>query len=156
MTHLYTRGCEYAIRALLALVADPDRRMTVPEFCERAEIPEPFTRKMVQQLARAGILLSKRGPGGGFELGRSADEISLMDVVIAIDERPRTDQCVIGRAECNDRNPCPLHDAWAPIKAASIRMLETQTLAKLAPSTSPPATSRARGASTRRISRSKP
>lgn len=132
LTHLYTRGCEYAIRALSALVSEPDRLMTVPEFCEKAHIPEAFTRKMLQKLVRAGILDSRRGPGGGFALGRDPKQITLMDVVVAIEDGPRTDQCVLGYEHCSDRNPCALHHAWAPIKLASIRMLNTQTIANLA------------------------
>ncbi|MCA8959661.1 MAG: Rrf2 family transcriptional regulator [Planctomycetes bacterium] len=132
MTHLYTRGCEYAIRALQVLVTEPDRLMTVTEFCDRADIPEPFTRKMLQQLVRAGILDSRRGPGGGFTFAIDPNEISLMDVVVAIEGGPRTDQCVLGRHQCNDADPCPLHFDWAPIKAASIAMLETRTVSDLA------------------------
>ena len=85
MTYLYSRGCEYALRALRAMVEQPRRVSTVSKLCEHAEIPEHFTRKMLQPLVRAGILRSARGPGGGFTFGREPAEISLMDVVCAIE-----------------------------------------------------------------------
>ncbi len=131
MTHLYTRGCEYALRALQVMVEDPERPLTVVELCERAKIPEHFTRKMLQPLVRADILLSTRGPGGGFAFSRPPEEIALMEVVSAIEAGPRIDRCILGYKECNDKDPCPLHYVWDPIKTQALHMLEQRTVADL-------------------------
>jgi Rrf2 family protein len=132
MAHIYTRGCEYALRALQVMAEEPDRAVTVVELCERAEIPEHFTRKMLQPLVRDGILHSTRGPGGGFTFGRPPAGITLLDIVNAIEQGPRIDRCILGHQHCNDTNPCPLHTVWAPIKMQALDMLSNCTIADLA------------------------
>lgn len=132
MTHLYTRGCEYALRALQVMAEEPNRAATVVELCERAAIPEHFTRKMLQPLVRAEILKSTRGPGGGFAFSRPPNEITLMDVVNAIESGPRIDRCILGYKQCDDADPCPLHYVWAPIKLQALAMLNNRTIADLA------------------------
>ena len=131
MTHLYTRGCEYALRALQAMAAHPDESVTVVELCTIAQVPEPFTRKMLQQLVRAGMLKSVRGPGGGFRFAKDPAEVSLMEVVTIIENGTRIDRCVLGSKDCDDTSPCPLHYQWAPIKHAANQMLETKTIQDL-------------------------
>ena len=131
MTHLYTRGCEYALRALTVMAESPRRAATVVELCEKAEIPEHFTRKMLQPLVRANILKSTRGPGGGFTFGRDPKTITLMEVVEAIESGPRIDRCILGYRDCSDEDPCPLHHAWAPIKDRALKMLVERTVADL-------------------------
>jgi len=131
MAHIYTRGCEYALRALQVMAEEPDRAATVVDLCERAGIPEHFTRKMLQPLVRDGILHSARGPGGGFTFGRPPEEITLLDVVNAIEQGPRIDRCILGYKQCDDTNPCPLHYVWAPIKLQALDMLAKCTIADL-------------------------
>lgn len=131
MTHLYTRGCEYALRALRIMAEEPKRAATVVDLCQRASIPEHFTRKMLQPLVRAGVLKSTRGPGGGFAFDRPPEEITLMEVVNAIESGPRIDRCILGNHECNDEVSCPLHSIWAPIKDQALAMLEQRTIADL-------------------------
>jgi Rrf2 family protein len=132
MTHIYTRGCEYALRALQVMAEEPGRAVTVVQLCERAAIPEHFTRKMLQPLVRDGILNSSRGPGGGFSFGRPPEEITLLDVVTAIEQGPRIDRCILGHKQCEDAHPCPLHFVWAPIKLQALDMLARCTIADLA------------------------
>ncbi|MFQ5653749.1 MAG: RrF2 family transcriptional regulator [Planctomycetota bacterium] len=132
MTHIYTRGCEYALRALQVMAATPDQPSTVFELCEKADIPEHFTRKMLQPLVRADILKSTRGPGGGFTFSRDPADISLIEVVNAIESGPRIDRCILGHKSCDDTNPCPLHYVWHPIKQQALDMLQNCTVADLA------------------------
>ncbi len=131
MAHLYSRGCEYALRALRVMAQSPGKLATVTQLCERARVPEHFTRKMLQPLVKAGILRSARGPGGGFRLTREAGEIALLDVVSAIESTPRFDLCILGNSQCDDSDPCPLHHIWAPIKDAVMDMLRGRTVADL-------------------------
>lgn len=131
MTHLYTRGSEYALRALQAMTEEPDAIWNVPEICDAAETPEQYTRKVLGQLVRAGILESSRGPGGGFWFARDPSEVTLYDIVEAIDSGPRFDLCILGFQQCNEEEPCALHDLWSPIKKSALDMLQRKTLADL-------------------------
>ena len=131
MTHLYTRGSEYALRALQAMATHGDESITVRELCRLADVPEPFTRKILQQLVHGGLLSSIRGPGGGLRFARDPATVSLMEVVELIDDGSRLDRCVLGNKDCDDRRSCPLHAQWEPIKRAASDMLESTTLQDL-------------------------
>lgn len=132
MTHLYTRGSEYALRALQAMAAEPERRWTVSDICDQVSIPEQFTRKVLQNLVRTGILSSIRGPGGGYSFAMPPETISLSQVIVSVESGPRFDLCILGYEHCSDLDPCPLHHFWAPIKNSALGMLKERTVADLA------------------------
>ncbi|MEM7164792.1 MAG: Rrf2 family transcriptional regulator [Planctomycetota bacterium] len=132
MTHLYTRGSEYALRALQEMAVEPDRRWTVADICEHVAIPEQFTRKVLQSLVRSGILTSIRGPGGGYSFAIPPETISLSSVIVSVESGPRFDLCILGYEHCSDLDPCPLHYFWAPIKNSALAMLKERTVADLA------------------------
>ena len=81
---LYSKPCEYAIRSL-AFLASSRRTAGAEKIALAENIPVPVLSKILQELARKGLLESKRGPGGGFHLARRSDLITLRDVVAAID-----------------------------------------------------------------------
>lgn len=117
MFRLYSKGCEYALRALLEAASEGGiGRFQAGEVCQRAGIPEPFTRKVFQALVQAGFLKAARGPGGGYELSASPDEISLLEIIQAVDGNGTFDQCIMGLPQCGCENPCPLHHVWAQVK----------------------------------------
>ena len=119
---IYSRSCEYALRALTFLAVLDDRRMaTVKEISEQEQLPKQFLAKLLQAMARAGIVASVKGPGGGFALALRPEEITLYDVVNCIDGVVDFDRCAVGLVECNDSQPCPLHDQWKVLRE-SIRM----------------------------------
>lgn len=81
-----------------------------------------------------GVLLSAKGPGGGFSLARPAHEITLLQIIEAIDGTSHTDSCVVGLARCDDTMPCPQHDLFKPIRQRLKAYLATTTLADTAAS----------------------
>lgn len=133
MFKLYSKGCQYALRALTFVVADTTReRFQAREICEKAEIPEYFTRKVFQALVQGGFLEAHRGPGGGYSLTRPPSEITLLEVIKAVEGEDTYDHCVLGFAECGKANPCPLHAIWVVSKKNLIENLSHTTLDKLA------------------------
>ncbi|MEE9240080.1 MAG: Rrf2 family transcriptional regulator [bacterium] len=130
---LYSRPCEYALRALTFLSSQNAKELCrVHEIAESENLPAPFLAKLLQQLARTGILTSVKGPKGGFGLARRADEITLMEIVAAVDGTEGFNRCAVGLAECSDEAPCPLHDAWKPLRTQICDYLAQETLASLA------------------------
>jgi len=132
---LYSSASEYAIRALTQLALSESQRgqpCPVKELAEREGIPQHFLGKVFQTLARAGILSSMRGPHGGFVLARPASEITLYEIVQAIDGTAVLERCVIGLAGCSDRHPCPHHYRWKPVRDSIRNYLQGTTLADLA------------------------
>jgi Rrf2 family protein len=130
---LYSRPCEYALRALTYLSSQNANELyRVHEIAESESLPAPFLAKLLQQLARTGILNSVKGPKGGFGLARRPEEISLMEVVAAVDGTEGFSRCAVGLAECSDTAPCPLHDTWKPLRTKINDYLAEQSLADLA------------------------
>ncbi|MCH7649769.1 MAG: Rrf2 family transcriptional regulator [Nitrospinae bacterium] len=86
MFRLYSKGCEYAIRALVhAAPKKKGERFKAKAICEKAGIPESFTRKVFRLLVHAGFLEALRGPGGGYALLEDPERISLLEIIKAVD-----------------------------------------------------------------------
>ncbi|HNR30774.1 MAG TPA: Rrf2 family transcriptional regulator [Candidatus Hydrogenedentes bacterium] len=133
MFRLYSKGCEYAIRALVCVVPRGEaRRFQAAEICRRVGIPEPYTRKVFQALVHGGFLSAVRGPGGGYELTRDPRAITLLEVIRAVDGEETFDHCVMGLPECGSEHPCPLHPLWSETKKRLLGRLAGQTLQDLA------------------------
>jgi len=130
---ILSKTTEYAIRALLYMVVTPERQyIPVKEISERQNISPSFLSKIVQRLTVTGILSSHKGPLGGVALGRPANQITLLDVVAAIDGLDQWDRCVIGLRECDESNPCPLHREWVRIREQILQMFSRKNLEELA------------------------
>ncbi|WP_263834245.1 RrF2 family transcriptional regulator [Salinibacter sp.] len=122
---LLSRSCEYGLRAMLYLStlendeaaededAGPTREyVSIQTISDDLEIGFSFLTKVFQQLNDAGLLTSKRGPGGGVALTRAPDAISLYEIVVAIDGNDLFEECVLGLPGCGEAEPCPLHEHW--------------------------------------------
>src|SRR5260221_6114373 len=130
---LYSRSAEYAIRASVHLAQVPDGRYAmVKQIAAEEEIPAHFLAKILQQLARKGMLRSNKGPTGGFSLRIPADEVRLLDIVEALDGLSEYEKCASGLAECTDDMPCPLHDSWKALRSRIMDYLWRNTIAALA------------------------
>lgn len=133
MFKLYSKGCEYALRALTcAAVLNENGRFQAKDVCAEAGIPESFSRKTFQALAQAGFLKALRGPGGGYMLMRPMDKITLLDVIHAVEGDDTFDNCVLGLPMCGSKQPCPLHITWKSVKTELLTQLKQQTLQDLA------------------------
>jgi Rrf2 family iron-sulfur cluster assembly transcriptional regulator len=130
---LYSRSAEYAIRAFVNLAQVPDGRYAmVKQIAAEEEIPAHFLAKILQQLARKGLLRSSKGPTGGFLLRVPPDEVRLLDIVEALDGLSEYEKCASGLAECSDDMPCSLHDSWKPLRSRIMDYLGRNTIADLA------------------------
>lgn len=129
MFRLYSKGCEYAIRALVHMAPEGETtRFQAKSVCEKAGIPESFTRKIFQSLVNGGFLHAVRGPGGGYALTKPPTEITLYEVILAVDGPNTFSGCILGLEQCDSEQPCPLHQTWARGKTTLIETLESKTL----------------------------
>lgn len=129
---IYSSACAYAIRALsrLALLR-PQGYVLLDELCEGTDLPRHFVAKIFQDLVRRGLLHSAKGRGGGFALTRSPENISLFEIVEAVDGVSELDHCVVGMARCDDGQPCPQHDQWKGIRSQLRKFLMDTSLEKM-------------------------
>ena len=127
---IFSKKCEYAIRALTHLVG-AGRVCDAREISRQQQAPHPFMAKVLQELSRKGFVKSVKGVGGGFALCKPPHRVRLMDVFLAIDGDQALVKCVYGLARCSDSAPCPLHQDWKVLLGRIEAYLSDHTLAQL-------------------------
>ena len=130
---LLSRACELAIQAVLYLAKhDGKRYIPIKEISENNHISFHFLSKILQKLTKHGILTSSKGPNGGVHLSKDPNEITLLEIVDAIDGLDfLTNKCIIGTPGCNSNNPCALHHKWGPIRNMIFEMFANESIAQL-------------------------
>ena len=129
-----TRGGEYAIRAMSYLAKFPDGHVaSLHDIGQAQDIPESFLAKILQSLVHGGLAVSQRGAHGGFALARPATEITMRDVIEAVDGPVALNQCVLWPEDCERSGDCELHKAWMRAQAQLMDVLGTVTLRSLSP-----------------------
>ena len=127
-----TRQADYALRAILYLARlDPQQRASTSQIAEYQQIPPSFLAKIISQLSIAGILNTSRGARGGVSLARKPEEISLLDVVEAIDGPITLNECTKDPSVCAFGEDCPIHDVWCETQAELVQQLQESTFDKL-------------------------
>lgn len=123
---------DHAIRALLVLArGEAGRPMRADEIASATGAPQNYMAKTLNALAKAGLVMSARGPAGGFALAVSAESITLDDVIRVFDTPRPHSRCMLGSGPCDPQHPCAAHDAWtALMQARRLPLIET-TIAKL-------------------------
>lgn len=130
---LRSHASEMGIRAALFLALQPPGKLCpVHEIATGTGLPRPYLAKVMRQLVRAGLVRAFRGPGGGLELGRAPQAISLWAIVRATEGPAQPNWCVLGLDACSEERPCPLHPQWFHIREGIERLLRETTLATLA------------------------
>ena len=123
-----TRQADYAVRAVLFLARlGPDRMAATSAIAEDQSIPPSFLAKIVSQLSVAGLLQTSRGARGGVSLARPAEEISLLEVVEAIDGPILLNECVANTGNCTFRESCPMRPIWVDTQAELVGRLKAAT-----------------------------
>ncbi len=130
---IYSRSAEYAIRAFVHLAQVPEGKFAmVKNIAQEEHIPAHFLAKILQQLARKGLLRSSKGPTGGFALRVDPADIRLLDIVESLDGLAPYQQCASGLSECSDDMPCSMHDSWVNLRSRIMDYLGRNTIADLA------------------------
>lgn len=132
MFSLYSKACEYTLRALICgLEKTNGKGFRVEDACREAEVPESFTRKGFQRLVHRGILKTVRGPGGGYWLKGNASDISILEIVKLLDGDESYERCVMGLSQCSDKAPCPIHEIWKKMRKKLIGELRQTSLEQM-------------------------
>jgi Rrf2 family protein len=105
---MFSQTAEYALRAVVVLATDPNKSWTAQEIASQSLVPQDYLIKVMQALAREGLVSAQRGRGGGFLLKRAPGVISVLDVINAVDPLRRIKECPLG-LKAHGINLCPLH-----------------------------------------------
>ncbi len=129
---IYSAACAHAIRAMSRLAVEkPGGYLLLEDLCEGTDLPRHFVAKILQDLVRRELLTSAKGRGGGFALARPPNTIRLYDIVVAVDGVKQFNECVMGLAQCDDHQPCPLHDQWKNVRKVIENFLLETNLAQM-------------------------
>jgi len=123
---------DYGIRALLYLLSADGATAPCGEIAEVCEIPQSFAYKVLRKLAEAGIVRSGTGCKGGFELARQAREVSLADIVQAMQGRLELSKCVFDADACSRRDHCPMSGQWGKLQEGMVSFLSGTSLHDIA------------------------
>jgi len=133
MSLIFSRQCEYALQAVVYLALKKEgERISIKDLTGRLDIPYHFLGKILQGLTRKGFLTSVKGPHGGFALAMPAEEITLFQIVEAIDGAGFSQNCVMGFPDCSGKNPCAVHETWSGVRESITTMLQVKNIGQLA------------------------
>jgi Rrf2 family transcriptional regulator, iron-sulfur cluster assembly transcription factor len=124
---MFSKACEYSIRAmiLIAQKSKDGRRLSIKEIAKGVDSPEFFMGKILTDLSRKGLVLSAKGPHGGFFMDGKSLKYTLADVVTAIDGDHLFTGCGLGLKACNESKPCPIHFEFKIVRTKLKSLLET-------------------------------
>jgi len=127
---MFSTTVEYALRAAVYLGTKYGEALTTEEVAIRTQVPAAYLAKILQGLTRHGLVRSQRGVGGGVTLGRPPQQMTLLDIIAAVEPFKRIPVCPIGHHEPGEPL-CPLHDAIDKVAAAVEASFAGITLASL-------------------------
>ena len=131
---MLSQTTEYALAAAVHLAgAEGAGPVRVDDIAEELDVPRNYLSKILHSLARVGVLTSTRGPGGGFELARDANEIRLAELVKPFEPALMSSNgdCLLGRERCRDDDPCAAHAHWKDVRASIDSFFSDTTLGDL-------------------------
>lgn len=127
---LTTKG-RFAVTAMIDLgMRQHKGPVTLAGISQRQTISLSYLEQLFAKLRRHGLVESTRGPGGGYRLGKAATEISVADIIFAVDEPLDATQCA-GRANCDNDHRCMTHDLWTSLNRHMVDYLDSVSLANL-------------------------
>ena len=128
-----TRAADYGVRVMIHLAGEPtDERVSLPELAAAADAPESFLSKVLQALSHAGLISSRRGQSGGFQISQRGRDASMLEVIEAIDGPICLNVCLVSGKSCHRKAHCSAHPVWAQAQAAMMEVLSTALVADLA------------------------
>ena len=127
---LTTKG-RFAVTAMIDVAMhNGDGPVTLAGVAERQKISLSYLEQLFGKLRRAGLVDSVRGPGGGYNLARSSNGVSVADIITAVDEPIDATQCG-GKENCLDDHRCMTHELWASLNVHIFSFLSSVTLEQL-------------------------
>ncbi|MCB0668965.1 MAG: Rrf2 family transcriptional regulator [Saprospiraceae bacterium] len=126
---MFSKSCEYAIRAVLFLASFPVGELFgVEQLAEKLQVPRHFLAKILQQLSRNRLISSSKGRNGGFFLSEANRKETLIAVIECIEGPAVFTNCVLGLEKCSNANPCPYHHVVAPLRDEFHSLLKNETI----------------------------
>ena len=138
---ILSRESEYALDGLVVLARQPHGKiMTVKEIAEARQLPSGFLARIFQKLRRHKLVSSHRGAVRGYALARPPSEITLREILEAIEGPGLFERCVFRSRQCDAHDPCKLHKGWLTMREKLQRVTDEITLEDVSSRSHAPAT----------------
>jgi Rrf2 family protein len=132
---MLSKTAEYALRAMICLAGQSTQPQSADRLAGKTKVPRSYLNRVLQDLAAAGLVHSRPGPGGGYEMARPPTDVTILDVVSAVSPIERIRSCPLGLPSHTEL--CPLHAELDRAYAATETALRNVTLQSLLESASP-------------------
>lgn len=131
---MFSKACKYAINSMIYISTLPEGkdRVGLKEISRAINSPEAFTGKILQALVRGNLLLSIKGPNGGFEMHEEGRKTHLYRIVQVIDGDQIFTGCALGLEKCSEDHPCAVHNKFIAIREHLAGMMMTTSLDDMA------------------------
>nr|WP_321411645.1 Rrf2 family transcriptional regulator [uncultured Carboxylicivirga sp.] len=130
---MLSKSTEYAIRALVFVQLKnwEQKRPGVGEIAKEIEAPEAYTAKILQTLTKNKLMDSMKGRGGGFFFNDNQSNLTLYEVIHVVEGDACFHKCGFGLKQCNNDNPCPLHEQYKVVRDGFFEIVKTETIQSL-------------------------
>jgi len=131
---MFNKETQYALRSLVYVQLQnlKGKRPGTIEIAREIEAPQFFTAKILQRLVRAGFVESVKGKGGGFYFETGKPDLTLERLIISVEGNRSFSSCGFGLKNCNENNPCPLHEKYAPVRKKIFKLVSEESIQSLA------------------------
>lgn len=131
---MISKTAEYALRAVACMASSPDRPLSADHLAEQTQVPRRYLSRVLQDLCASGMIQSRPGPGGGYELSMQPEKISILDIINTVEPIARITSCPLGLK--THTKLCPLHAELDRAYAATEKAFAKVTIRDLLNSTS--------------------
>ncbi len=131
---MLSNTCKYGIRALsyLASKSEESKNIRIKQISDDLKLPTPFLAKIFQQFVKNKILISSKGPHGGYSFIKDPSSVSLYDIIEIIDGCNFFETCIIHNRKCeSEGNLCPIHEDYEKIRKSIIKLFQNTSIYQL-------------------------
>lgn len=129
---MFDLSSQYAIRAMIYLAQlEPGRLVQAHIMAKKLDLPAPYLSKILQQMVKDGLTVSRKGPSGGFALAKQPDKIRLFDLLESFQKIHKVESCILGYKSCSDEDPCALHAFWNEMRETFVNTMKSMSLVDL-------------------------
>lgn len=124
----FSKTTQYALRVMSFMALDDQKLYIAQQLHEELKIPQQYLRSLLKDLSKGGLLISTKGKGGGFRLGRVLENITLSDIVTVTERSEILSACMFGFKNCQLKDKCVMHDTWSESKKNINDVLNSMSL----------------------------
>jgi Rrf2 family protein len=131
---MFSKTFAYALRAVTYLAANEkgNQSISLSQISDAIDVPHHFLGKVMQDLVRRKIISSMKGPGGGFVATNHTLDITVLDLLKAVDGAAILNNCMMGKKNCSDSHPCPLHKEYVAARNALLKSMQKTSIREMA------------------------